>query len=352
MGFLLEKDKEIGRSAAESFGNHASNDVLAANVAKSIVYGNGLVTPEFLSQVTSEGVNPLDAALFVKRVNEHITDILDNDNSNEVLSRRLSVSYDTELSEYMSGVKISSDAPVGAFLSASDCPDDRGKWFIYENGKFVQCYYRNAAEDPKIPYGQKWIACLTNQEFYDFLRLRLLLVQEIIKGGDVLDRATFYRLSQNFSEPIINSLQKSVSAMAKDHYSRVRSEISSKGRFDIGGYAALDNKFVDRQVKSWFRPWTRLAGRMENEIDIARWDREEINCEPFYPGDLSAVLDSFSKLPEYQPYLDREFKDFVANICEKYGFDYLKMPERFRDADSEKTWKKNHPVKKSSRTKL
>lgn len=343
MGFLLEKDKEIGRSVAESFGNHASNDVLAANVAKSIVYGNGLVTPEFLSQVTSEGVNPLDATLFEKRVNEHISDILDNDNSDEVLSRWLSVSYDTELSEYMSGVKISSDAPVGAFLSASDCPDDRGKWFFYENCKFVQCSYRNAAEDPKIPYGQKWIACLTKQEFNDFLRLRLLLVQEITVGGDVLDRATFYRLSQNFSEPIMNTLQKSVSAIAKDHYSGVRSE--------IGGDAARDNKFVDSQVKSWFRPWTRLAGRMEVEIDFARWDRHDDGA-PFYVGDLSAILDSFSKLPECQPYLDREFKDFVANICEEYGFDYMKMSERFRDADSEKTWKKNHPVKQSFRTKF
>lgn len=339
MGFLLEKDKEIGRSAAESFGNHASNDVLAANVAKSIVYGNGLVTPEFLSQITSEGVNPLDAALFKNRVNEHITDILYNNPHFEVESGYI----DAELSEYMSGVKISSDAPAGAFLSSADCPDDRGKCFFYEDGKAVQSSYRNAAEDPKIPYGQKWIACLTKQEFEDFLKLKSLLVKEFTVGGDVLDRATFYCLSQNFSEPVMNMLQKAVSAQAKNYYNEVRSI--------IGGDAARDNKFVDRQVKSWFRPWTRLAGRIEDTIILNSF--EMVGTGRFFgTREFADMVESFSKLPEYQPYLDRELKGFVANICEEHGFDYMKMPVRFRDADREKTWKKNHPVKKSSRTKF
>ena len=286
MGFLLEKDKEIGRSAAESFGNHASNDVLAANVAKSIVYGNGLVTPEFLSQVTSEGVNPLDAALFESRVNGHVTDILYNNPQIEVESGYI----DAKLSEYMSGVKISPDAPAGAFFSPDDCPDDRGKWFVYENGTAVLSHYRNAAEDPKIPYGEKWVGCLNGQEFQDMMQLKSMLVSEITVSSDVLDRGYFYKLSQNLSEPVMDVLRKIVSAESKQYYKNVRSM--------VGGDAERDNKFVDKQVKSWFSPWTRLAGQMEESIDFFNKSSTTAFGKVFDVNILSGILDIFSEEPD------------------------------------------------------
>lgn len=321
-----------GRSMSESFGNHCSNDVLAANVAKSIIYGNDLVTSTFLSHLTSEGVHPDDFNLFKERVNGHITDILYNNPQIEMDKGYIGA----ELGKLFSRVNVSPEAVKGAFLSPDDCPDDRGKWFVYENGTAVQSSYRNSAEDPKIPYGEKWVGCLTWQEFQNMMQLKSMLVSEITVGPSVLDRGFFYRLSQNLSEPVMDVLRKTVSAESKQYYKNVRSM--------VGGDAERDNKFVDSQVKSWFRPWTRLDGRMEDAIDFARWEIAiEPDGVPFSVGDLSAILDSFSKLPEYQPYLEKEFKVFAAERCEGLRLNYLDLPEKFRDAACERAFIKNHP---------
>ena len=319
-----------GRSAAESYGNHSSNDVLAANVAKSVVYGSGLVTPEFLAYKTSEGIHPDDAALFRRRVDGHITDILYNNPTIEADKEALKA----ELDEFLPRLNVSPDARKGAFLSPEDCPDDRDKWFFYPDGTAVQSHYRNCAEDPKIPYGERWTACLGEQEFSDFLQLKSMLVAEITVGPDALDRAYFYRLSQNFPDPVMNALQKIVSAESKGYYKNVRSM--------VGGDAAGDNRFVDKQVASWFRPWTRLAGRMEDAIDISKFDIVSTG-RTFGINDLYALLESFSNLPEYQPYLQKEFKGFAANRCEDFGFNYFELPEKFRNAAGERTFIKNHP---------
>ena len=321
-----------GRSAAESYGNHSSNDVLAANVAKSVVYGSGLVTTEFLAYKTSEGIHPADAALFRRRVDGHITDILYNNPAIEVDKEALKA----ELDEFLPRLNVSSDARKGVFLSPEDCPDDRGKWFLYEDGKAVQSSYRNAAEDPKIPYGEKWVGCLTGQEFQDMMQLKSLLVLECSFGNSFIDRADFYKLSQNLSEPVMDVFRKIVSTEAKQNCKDVREA--------IGGDAELDNKLVDKEVKHWFDPWTRLAGRMDDAIfdSDAHWDKGTDGL-PVFVGDLSAILVSFSKLPEYQPYLEKEFKVVAAKYCKDLFFDYMKLPEKFRDAACERTFIKNHP---------
>lgn len=311
-----------GRSAAESYGNHSSNDVLAANVAKSVVYGSGLVTPEFLAYKTSEGIHPDDAALFRRRVDGHITDILYNNPAIEADKEALKA----ELDEFLPRLNVSLDARKGAFLSPEDCPDDRDKWFFYPDGTVVQSHYRNCAEDPKIPYGERWTSCLNEQEFSDFLQLKSMLVREITVGADVLDRAYFYRLSQNFSESVMDVLQKTVSAEAKEYYKNVRAK--------VGGDAERDNKFVDKQVNTWFSPWTRLAGRMDYTVDFSKFP--DING-------LIVFLEFFSLLPECQPYLDKEFKDFAINLCEDWGLNYFELPEKFRDTAHERTFIKNHP---------
>ena len=311
-----------GRSAAESYGNHSSNDVLAANVAKSVVYGSGLVTPEFLAYKTSEGIHPDDAALFRRRVDGHITDILYNNPTIEADKEALEV----ELDEFLPRLNVSPDARKGAFLSPEDCPDDRDKWFFYPDGTAVQSHYRNCAEDPKIPYGERWTACLGEQEFSDFLQLKSMLVAEITVGPDALDRAYFYKLSQNFPESVMDALQKTVSAEAKGYYKNVRAM--------VGGDAERDNKFVDKQVKTWFSPWTRLVGRMEDIVDFSKFP--DING-------LIGLLEFFSILPECQPYLEKELKDFAVNCCENWGLNYLELPEKFRDPARERTFIKNHP---------
>ncbi len=317
---------------SESFGNHSSNDVLAANVAKSIIYGNDLVTPTFLSHLTSEGVHPDDFNLFKERVNGHITDILYNNPQIQMDKGYIGA----ELGELFSRVNVSPEAVKGAFLSPDDCPDDRGKWFVYENGTAVQSSYRNSAEDPKIPYGEKWVGCLTGQEFQDMMQLKSTLVLQCTFGNDFLCRAEFYRLSQNLSEPVMDVLRKTVSAESKQYIEDVR--------LAVGGDAEQDNKLVDKEVKHWFCPWTRLAGRMDDAIidSAALWDKDTDGL-PVFVGDLSAILDSFSKLPEYQPYLKKEFKVVAAKYCEALRFNYLDLPEKFRNAAGERAFIKNHP---------
>ena len=102
----------------------------------------------------------------------------------------------------------------------------------------------------------------------------------------------------------------------------------------VGGDAERDNKFVDKQVKTWFSPWTRLVGRMEDTVDFSKFP--DING-------LIGLLEFFSILPECQPYLEKEFKGFAVNLCEDWGLNYLELPEKFRDPARERTFIKNHP---------
>ena len=123
-------------------------------------------------------------------------------------------------------------------------------------------------------------------------QLKTLLVNELTVGGDVLDRALFYRLSSGFSDKALSALKNEVVSEAKRYYAGVRAM--------AGGNAERDDRFVERAAESWFRPWTRLAGRMEDAIDFAKFDFASVG-KSFSVDDFAAILDSFARIPEYQP---------------------------------------------------
>ena len=141
------------RSAAESNGNHCSNDVLAANIAKTIFFGNGLVSPEFVSKVAHD-IHPDDAALLRDRVYEHLYDLRTNVMYCHIFSSLSDAREKVE--EFLSGVSVSEKAKKGAFLSPADCPNDRGLFFRTENGRIFKCNTINIGECTKIKPGEKY----------------------------------------------------------------------------------------------------------------------------------------------------------------------------------------------------
>lgn len=161
-----------------------------------------------------------------------------------------------------------------------------------------------------------------------------LLLDELTVGGDALDRAFFYRLSSGISETQLASLRESVKEQAERFYENVQKEHVALGGNLDGKEWQKTEKFIQKSLDSWFSPWTRLAGRMEEEIGL-RVDLDEKS--------LSDILLGFSRLEEYRPYLDREFKGFVSNRCFDLGFDYSKMAPELRTPDLLKKWESDYP---------
>lgn len=165
-------------------------------------------------------------------------------------------------------------------------------------------------------------------------QLERLLVDELTVGGDALDRAFFYRLSSGMSETQLASLRESVKEKAERFYENVQKEHVALGGNLNGKEWQRTENFIQKSLDSWFSPWTRLAGRMEEEIGL-RVDLDEKS--------LSDILLGFSRLEEYRPYLDREFKGFVSNRCFDMGLDYFKMAPELRTLDLLKKWESDYP---------
>lgn len=165
-------------------------------------------------------------------------------------------------------------------------------------------------------------------------QLERLLVDELTVGGDTLDRAFFYQLSSGMSAEELASLRESVKERVEKFYLNVVKEhVALGGNFD-GKEWRKTEIFIQKSLDSWFSPWTRLAGRMEEEIGL-QVDLDEKR--------LSDILLSFIHLEEYKPYLDREFKGFVSNRCFDLGFDYSKMAPELRTPDLLKKWESDYP---------
>ena len=161
-----------------------------------------------------------------------------------------------------------------------------------------------------------------------------LLVDELTVGGDALDRAFFFRLSSGMSETQLASLRESVREQAERFYENVQKEHVSLGGNLDGKEWRKTEIFIQKSLDSWFSPWTRLAGRMEEEIGL-QVDLDEKR--------LSDILFSFIHLEEYKPYLDREFKGFVSNRCFDLRFDYSKMAPELRTPELLNKWENDFP---------
>lgn len=160
------------------------------------------------------------------------------------------------------------------------------------------------------------------------------LIEELTVGGDRLDRAIFYRETKGMSDSELNALKERVRMRVMDFYTGL-SERNEPWHEDMRGLIDLERtrRFVDKGLESWFRPWTRLAGRMDEELESAPYSEER----------LSSVCEFFSAMPEYAPFLQREMKGYVHNRCVDMYLDYMKVSPGLRTPDLEKSFLENHP---------
>lgn len=157
------------------------------------------------------------------------------------------------------------------------------------------------------------------------------LVDELTHVEDVLDRATFYKLSMGLSETELINVRTTVKKQVLNYYEKVTNLPASETTI----------RLLERELKHWFRPWTRLAGAIENEIDnrmSVRLSSEQLD-EKF----LSSVLLNYLQCEEYKPYLDREFKGFVSNKCLEFGLDYSKMNPTLIKPGILSIWERDFP---------
>ena len=140
---------------------------------------------------------------------------------------------------------------------------------------------------------------------YGASRLEQDLIEELTVGGDRLDRVIFYRETKGMSDSELDALKERVRKRVMDFYTGLfeRNEPWHEPIVvdDMKVNLERTRRFVDKGLESWFRPWTRLAGRMDEELESGPCSEER----------LSSVCESFSAMPEYAPFLQREMKGYV-----------------------------------------
>lgn len=144
-----------------------------------------------------------------------------------------------------------------------------------------------------------------------------LLVAQFTVGRDSVDRAAYYTLTSGFDGDALRSLED-----------RVRRGIDAfyAGSGLSGEELVKKRRISEKLAKSWFRPWTRLAGRVEAGLgELVASRGRELDEKDF--GNLMA---RFMGLPEYGPYLESHFKGFVYNRCTELFLDYSKLPDSLR----------------------
>lgn len=171
-----------------------------------------------------------------------------------------------------------------------------------------------------------------------------LLFNEITVGGDVLDRELFYQLTKDMSPQDLDDLQERVRARALSFYDGLYLEELKRTGKSLEDFPRQsfekDTQMVDKQLHSWFREWTRLAGRIDDAITRNRI----VGAASFLDEELLSTLCAlFARSKEYEPYKDRELKGYVFNKCIDNSLDYMKVAEALRDKDLEKTFMEKHP---------
>lgn len=104
-------------------------------------------------------------------------------------------------------------------------------------------------------------------------------------------------------------------------------------------------RLASRIVDRCFRPWFRLAGRMECDMKVDMVDLADKGGR-YTETDFAACLDYHAALPEYAPYVGKQMFGFAYNRCHDGDIvpdlDYLKLPDRWRLPELEASWRKEH----------
>lgn len=183
------------------------------------------------------------------------------------------------------------------------------------------------------------MATNTSQESLEnkALLLESLLVEEITIGSDVLDRSYFYEITMGMSDELLNSIK-----------SNVKKRVETENRqYDDNNFIrrspeelAKERRLVEGQLHGWFRPWTRLAGRIDHEVESMT---TSVNGTGIDEKAFSEVCLKFRDLPEYQPFLDREFAGYIVNRCKEFKLDYTRLPESLKTLDLEVKFMNDFP---------
>lgn len=167
--------------------------------------------------------------------------------------------------------------------------------------------------------------------FYDSLVNEIVSDVTGVQRFPEMSRARFWRETKGLSDDLMMSLAARVGR--------------SVGERDPGD-PRLNGRAADKALGRWFRPWTRLAGRVEDALERAELDRGV----PVDEGILAEVCSYFCSLPEYAPYLDGPFKGFVVNRCKDLSLDYLSLPEALRSPGLEDSFRRDFPYLSVSET--
>lgn len=162
--------------------------------------------------------------------------------------------------------------------------------------------------------------------------IETLLVDDLTVGGDVLDRAFFYLATKDMNDAQLQQLRDNVRKKAVDFYSNMDKKNDLPGHKDA-------EKFVDKQLHSWFRPWTHLAGKLEHQLDeIHMSDSGPVSLKVIEATARDAMAD-----PAYANYINRELKGWIRNRCADYGLDYTKLPEDLQYEGAAETYRQMFP---------
>ena len=176
----------------------------------------------------------------------------------------------------------------------------------------------------------------------DEAKLERLLVTQLTVGGTILDRGVFYLLSQGLSVEQLTDIRERVRLKAQECFRLAyedKDKVSkSTGELSLHGSLDRDMRLVDKMLKSWFSPWTRLAGEME--VDIAN---EVAYFGTMDEKDLSFFIGRFYVDDRFIPYRDKELKEFIYDFCVENKLDYTMLPEVVKSDHLEDSFRRDYP---------
>lgn len=150
---------------------------------------------------------------------------------------------------------------------------------------------------------------------------------EVVSNRKRFDRGQFYELAMDMNESSITKVKDDVRAYAL-------SMCNSITLFDKNRSEKETNRVMN-QVEFMFAPWARLAGRIQQAIR----NRNTILTESTF----AEIFRSFSTLPEYAPYLESSFREFVYEMSAWFNIDYTKLPEDLKYEPLVDDFIKNYP---------
>ena len=181
-------------------------------------------------------------------------------------------------------------------------------------------------------YGEDFVEKRINGESQFNPDIETLLVDDLTVGGDVLDRSMFYIATRNMNDEQVQALRDSVKEKVMAYYAGIEMDAPN---------ASMEKAEADTEklLHSWFRPWTRLAGRMEYHLDKIQHNEEgPVTLQHIEAEARDAMTDE-----RYAPYIERELKGWIRNRCADYGLDYTKLPDDLQYEGAAETYRQMFP---------